>query len=268
MECREVRQLADAFLSEQLLVETTQAVVAHLERCPTCRDEVDGMRRLRAATRSAFESTPDLRPSPEFAAAVASRVRAQAARQHTVGSPWRAWMAIAAGVLLVIGTGWGWREWSAARLSSLLHAAAGDHQFCALTFRLAERPISLEEAARRYGGVYASLETIEPSTTTLSGGPLRILERHSCVFAGRRFAHIVLRYKRQTVSLLVTEDARAFSLMGTATTSALPVTDGFEVASFRGPRHVAFVISSLARDDLQEVAQALLEPVSKAMAAA
>ena len=82
----------------------------------------------------------------------------------------------------------------------------GDHRFCALTFKLAERPIPLAEAAQRFGGVHALLAAVEPSTTTLSGGPLRVMERHSCVFEGRRFVHIVLLYKDEPISLLVPTD--------------------------------------------------------------
>ena len=118
MECREVRQLAEAFVSEQLLVETTQAVVAHLEQCPTCRAEVDGLRRLRAGMRSAFEGARDLAPSPDFAAALASRLQAESARQRTGRTRPRVWLAIAASMLGLVGV----------------------DRFCALTFKLAERP--------------------------------------------------------------------------------------------------------------------------------
>ena len=262
MECREVRQLAEAFVSEQLLVETTQAVVTHLDRCPACRAEVEGLRRLRAATRSALERAPDLRVRPEFAIELKSRLQAEAARQGAPRMPRRRWLALAAS--LVVGAAWGWREWSASSVSALLHAAVGDHRFCALTFKLTERPIPLEEAARRYGEVYRVFETVEPSTTTLSGGPLRVLERHSCVFDERRFVHIVLGYKDEKVSLLVS----ALPADGTsdATLSELPSTDGFHVVSFRGPRHAVFVVSSLNDKDMQEVARAMMEPVSRALA--
>jgi hypothetical protein len=277
MECREVRQLAEAFVSEQLLVETTQAVVAHLERCPACRAEVEGLRRLRAATRSALDGAADLAIDPEFAAALTSRLQAEAARPWSLRSPRRRWMAIAASVVLIAGAGWGLREWSASGLSTLMRAAVGDHRFCALTFKLAEPPIPLQEAARRHGGVYALFETVEPSTATLTGGTLVILERHSCVFDGRRFAHIVLRYRNEMVSLLVTDlvadDVRpGGALWGrltmTGTPIELPATDGFQVVAFRGPRHAVFVVSALSHEDVQEVAQAMAGPVSRALAGA
>jgi hypothetical protein len=268
MVCLKVQELADAFLSEELPVETTQAVVAHLQRCPACEAEIDGVRRLRAATRSAFERTREFRIDPAFAAALSSHLH-RVGREPVPRTLKRAWLAIAASILLLVGAGWGWRASSSGSLSSLLHAAIGDHRFCALTYKFAERPLPVEEAAGRYDGPNALFEKVEPSTTTLSGGRLLVVERHSCEYDGRRFAHVILRYKHETVSLLVTSDVGAHRwLPGNGTgahpaTVILPATEGFEVTSLRGPRNVAFVISSLAHGDAQEVAKALAGPVSK-----
>ena len=273
MECREVRQLAEAFVSEQLLVETTRAIVAHLEGCPSCRAEIDGLRRLRAATRSAFTGAPELQVRPEFVASLGARLQAEHGGQAVSGISRRRWLALAASTVLVAGGGWEWRVWSKSRLSLLLADAVGDHRFCALTFKLDERPIRLEEAAARYDGVYGALAAVEPSSPALSGGALRIVERHSCVYRGRRFAHLVLMYKEQPVSLLVAADDRSRltrigSPEGSSTPASLPVTDGFHVASFRGERHVVLVVSSLPDRDVREVAQAMAGPVSRVLAGA
>lgn len=272
MECREVRQLAEAFVSEQLLVETTRAIVAHLERCQACRHEIDGLRRVRGALRSAFETAPELDMRTEFAAELASRLAAKARRRPGLRST-RPWLAMAASALLLVGAGWGWRLWSPSSMSELLHAAIGDHRFCALAFKLAEQPISLEEAARRYGGAYGRLEAVEPATTVLDGGALRVLARHSCVFEGRRFAHIVLTYKGQVVSLLVTDDPRPSLEPGELTSAdpphrSLPTASGLRVASFRGQKHAVFVVSSLHDEDVRDVAGAMVGPVSRALAGA
>lgn len=259
MECREVRQLAEAFVSEQLLVETTHAIVAHLERCPACRAEVAGLRRLRAAGRSAFARAPDLAPRPEFLSSLTARLQVEATRERP--ARWTTWLGMAASVLLIVGVGFGVREWSMLNLSALLHAAVGDHRFCALDFKLTEQPITLEEAAIRFDPVNRRLESIEPSTSNLSGGPLRILERHSCVFEGRRFAHIVLGYQGQAVSLLVTTDEGVWTIP-----SSFPVTDGFHATALRGSKHVAFVVSALGDDAVHEVAAAMAGPVAQALA--
>lgn len=270
MECREVRQLAEAFVSEQLLVETTQAVVAHLERCPVCRTEVEALRRLRTATRAAVERASDLAPRPEFAASLAARLRADAARRPAAQMPRRRWLAVAASGLLAMGAGLGWRARSQS-LSALLQDAVGDHRFCALTFKLDEPPISLDEAARRYGGSYARLNTVAPSTDALSGGSLQIVERHSCVFDGRRFAHLVLQYRGQAVSLLVTDDDRPGGSLwlgvagGHDVEPALQQADGFHVASFADAGQLVFVVSSLPAGDVDDVAQAMSGPMSRVL---
>jgi len=272
MECREVRELAHAYVSEQILVETAQGIVAHLDRCPACQAEVEGLRRLRASMRSAYLGSGDLSPSREFVATMAARLQAEASG-HKAVSPWRrTWLAVAATLALVLGGGAGLRQLGVSGFTALVHAAVGDHRFCVVAFRLTERPISLEQAARVYDDpVDRSLQTVEPQSSQLSGGPVRILERHSCVFEGRRFAHLVLRYKQGLISLVVTPDERRLRSLPGASPPAdgsvviLPSVDGFQVAAFRGPHHVVFLISSLGDDDLREVAGSMEASVSRAL---
>jgi anti-sigma factor RsiW len=64
MQCREVPELADAFLSDQLLLERTREIVTHLETCPACREEMAARRALRAKLQSAFAGAVDLQPRP------------------------------------------------------------------------------------------------------------------------------------------------------------------------------------------------------------
>ena len=267
MQCHEVRSLAEAFVSEQLLVETTQAIIAHLETCPGCRAEIDGLRRLRTATRAAFERSTDLGATPDFTASVIARLREEAAHRRSSFMSRRRWLAVAAGA--IIATAVGLRQWSTSIRTTLANAAVGDHRFCALSFKLAEPPIRLAEAVRRYGGIYGALESVEPDKTILLDGPLQIVERHACVFAGRRFAHLVLRYKEETVSLLIPGDESSDGSIWNGTdrsvTMLAPADHGFHVASFRGPRHIVFVVSQLNDDDLDEVAQAMVEPVVRAL---
>ena len=139
-----------------------------------------------------------------------------------------------------------------------------------LTFRLAEAPISLEQAARDDDVAFGSLPSVTPSSTTLPGGPLEVVDRHSCVWEGARFAHLVLRYKDTLVSVVVAGD-------GGATASwipwpqldheqTLPSVAGLQMTSFRGARHVAFVVSTLPDADVQAVARVMEGPVSRALA--
>jgi hypothetical protein len=272
MGCQEVRRLAEAFVSDQVLDGTAQAIAVHLETCPECHAEVAGLGRLRASVRAAYLSLSDSAPSPEFVTALGSRLRAEAIRSKRATSWRRTWFVLAATFLLIVGGGFGLRGLGVSGFTAILQAAVGDHRYCLVTFNLTERPIPLEQAARLYNDpVNRSLQGVQPSPAQLSGGPIRVVERHSCIFRGRRFAHLVLRYKGALTSLVVTPDDRL--LRGLPGASAprdgsivlLPPHDGFNVAAFRGPRHVAVVISTLGGEDVQEVAGAMATSVSRAM---
>ena len=102
MECRDVREMADSFLSEQLLVETNHELLRHLEMCPVCREEIAARGALRARLRSAFAQAEDLRPRPAFSAELRTALRApspgsRAARCCNRGGRWRrAWCSLPA----------------------------------------------------------------------------------------------------------------------------------------------------------------------------
>jgi len=259
MECRDVRELADSFLSEQLLVETTHDILRHLSQCPSCRAEIESRRRLRSSVRGAFERSTELRPNPDFLASIGQRVREQESR-HRRRSGWQRALAIAATILLVFGGAFGGREWfGASRFAALARAAAGDHQNCAVRYRLKERPISLEEAAKRFDAGYGALIGVEPSPSRIAGGELTVLERHLCVFDRRRFAHIVLRYRGTVVSVLVTPDRFA------QVPPELLTVDAMHVASYRVGRFAAFVVSSVSDDETRQIAAAMAGPLIAAL---
>lgn len=266
MECRDARELAEPFITEQLLVETTQEIVRHLDRCHPCRAEIEAQRRLRAATRSAFERAPELGMSPQFAAGLRVRIRAEAepaARAHR----WRGWLGLAAAIVVLAAAGSQWR--AGEQLSALARLAVGDHQNCALEFNLTELPISLADAQQRFGGRLAMLQTVEPDETSLPAGPLRIVERHDCVFKGHRFAHLVLQYQGTAVSVLVSHDPDAARdwWPGSGSTTQTS-TDGFQTASFRRSSYTVFVVSAMPEAALDAVVASMAGPVSRALSGA
>jgi hypothetical protein len=158
--------------------------------------------------------------------------------------------------------------------TALVRAAVGDHRDCALAFRLAERSISLEDAARKYDVAYRVLETEPPRDVTTAIGPARVLERHACVYEGRRFAHVVLEYRGARVSLLVTAvDGAANSNVGrNAAVDALPHQvsatriDGLPLMSFHAGRYMVFLTSDVPQIDLLHLADAVVAPLSRELA--
>ena len=75
MQCREVRDLLDSFLGQELLVETNHELMRHLEGCPDCRAELDSRRQLRTALQRAFANAELLKPREGLATDVLARVR-------------------------------------------------------------------------------------------------------------------------------------------------------------------------------------------------
>ena len=259
MQCRDVRELLDALLGDQLLVETTNDLVRHLEGCPACRGELEGRRALRARLQSAFASAVPLAATPEFLNGLEARLRAHPSSRMTRRSWLRSWGAAAAAMITAISGGLLARgALHRSRLAALARNAAGDHQNCAIKFNLSERPIPLEEAARRYDPAFASLTTL-PAPAGLPNGAAEILERHSCVYEGRRFAHVVFRYSGHIVSLLVTEGSESIG----SSPELLPSDGPLQVASFSAGRHLAFVVSDLPSQDTSRFAQAIVGLVSQ-----
>jgi len=267
MECRDVREMADSFLAEELLTETNHEMLRHLDTCPVCRADLAARRALRDGVRRAFQSARDLDPSPEFITQLRTRLQ-DTAHQGPArrGVRFQGWWALAATMLLAVALGLAYRgrDWIAAT-GALARAAVGDHRNCALQFRLAEKPISLEEAAQRYGPAYRVLEHLPPDDVMTVVGPAHVLERHACVYGGRRFAHIVFEYRGERVSLLVTavEGGVPLAFPGEAlphVTSAGRIDD-MSVVSFRSSRHMVFFAGDVAEADLVKLADAVAGPL-------
>ena len=264
MQCREVREFADSFLSEQLLVETNHEVLRHLEGCLGCRSEMESRRALRAAIHRAFTNARSLGMRDGFRDGTVSRLRA-IAFPKTRRQFFAVWRYIAAAVVLVALTGVGLFLLSS-RASAAARDAAGDHRDCAILMRLGEKPISLEDAAARYDASFRLLQNTPADELTTPAGLVRVVRRHSCQFHGRRFAHIILQIRGQIVSLLVTgEDAQKIKSVSDADAQPhlewLPTINGFNVVSFKTPEHVAFLVSSLDKQELGQMAQVLADPV-------
>ena len=155
-----------------------------------------------------------------------------------------------------------WRE--------LTHAAVGDHKNCALDFRLPEEPITLKEAAAKHGKynreldktVMAALsETFDEKQMGKTVDRISLFEAHSCVFEGKRFAHIILFYRNRRVSVLVTAANVPGAVVEEIHSEA--VAGGMLVARFRTANHAVFVVSDLTASENVIIAQKLSPAVRR-----
>src|SRR5689334_10219556 len=104
--CERYRQYFDAYIDNELLVETNQDLLQHLNSCKDCAAILEDRTRLKHLVRSAVETE---QAPPEFVAALRGRIRTE--RRSFFGYDANRWiMAIAATLLLAIG-GLGTLEW-------------------------------------------------------------------------------------------------------------------------------------------------------------
>lgn len=307
MQCHDFREVADSYLSDELLVETNHDVMAHLETCAGCRRELAARRELRTILRASFAKTEELQVPEEFASRLHSGLRAAATSGAiSLNTLSRTWM-IAAGVVVALMFG-GIAVWQRQRvqtnsqmannrqpqnpaavkspdvqprqaeigvdanaiLARMSELAVGDHRDCAINHRLPDRPIHLEEAARKYDRAYTGLTTAVMSRRSNSNDAIELVMAHACVFRGHWFAHIVLRHRGRLVSLLVTrlEDASGIATAGeklpkdsAAQVIACSTAAGFRISCFRTAQHGVFVVSDLEEGENLAFARTLAPAV-------
>jgi len=292
MECREFCEIADSYLSDELTVESNHDAISHCEKCAKCRDELAARRAVRAKLREAFISSTVNRMRPEFVDDLSMRLRAAATASDSLASTIDAKrrrysrFAMAACLLLavLIAPIFVRQQLSRRRQNSALvdqqvpltivktelARAAGDHRDCAIKFRLDEKPIELEAAGRKYDPVYVGLTK---SILTEEGvAPLgaQVIEAHSCVFEGRRFAHVVLKYGGRVVSLLVTSSPGDREVIFDRSSAAkepgiihCSQMEGYNVSFFQTARHAIFVVSDLPEGENLALTRALEPRVFK-----
>ena len=269
MNCRDVREVADSFLCEELLTETNHEILRHLVICSSCRTEIDARRRLRGALRTAFNRVPELQPAGEFADRLGEQLRQAAVHKHPSWTSSSRWLALAGLVLAAGVTAVVLLNRSSAPAEELARDAVGDHRNCALKYRLARRPVPLEEAAQRFDRAYRLLVNTPPDDIRTPDGPARVVERHSCEYGTHRFGHVILQYRGRVVSLLVTANDRATAAAGSV--EAIPRVighpmEGLSMVSVNGTRHAIMLVSDLEENELTQLAGIVSLPLAQRLA--
>ena len=308
MNCKDFREIADSYLSDELLVETNHEVLRHLETCADCRQELNIRREWRETLRSAVRNAPQSRINEGFMMRLRANLRTQATRPNFWEKLSASWLIVAPtfAVLLVLAslTFFALRENSlsnnnltatkqtplptieatetdelknsAVKIAyrELAEKAVGDHENCALKFNLAEKPISLREAAAKFGKFNQGIDrAVINSLRQVFSDKVEFLEAHSCVFGGKRFAHIILRYQNQVVSVVVTESentagANSETANGAEAITCQPSGEGLQVACFKTAKYAIFVVSGLSESDNLTLARTISPAVRRHIAQA
>jgi len=145
--------------------------------------------------------------------------------------------------------------------------AAGDHRDCAIDYKLAEEPISLEEAGRRYDRAYINLASAVMSQQKQLAGGMQFVEAHSCVFNGKRFGHIILKEANHLVSVLVTDlDSAPAEIAAQSSPEVRQAivnssVEGYQVSYLATAKHSIFIVSDLEAARNSQIATILAPSV-------
>ena len=154
---------------------------------------------------------------------------------------------------------------SAVPAEALARDAIGDHQNCALKYRLVRTPVPLEEAAQRFDSAYRLLLSAPPDDVPTPDGPARVTERHSCAYGARRFGHVIMEYHGRVVSLLMTTNDGGTGNVGQ---DAIPhligrPMNGLSVVSVNGTHHAILLVSDLDSAELAQLSRAVSVPLAR-----
>jgi anti-sigma factor (TIGR02949 family) len=263
--CERVREQLDAYLSNELLVETTATVLKHLEGCPNCSEELDSRFRLRDALRRAVEQ----QSPPEYLVETIHRRLRHTRPAFSWSLGFRHWMLALAGLAVMVIAGATAQHTLSLRrgrelVASVLSLGASDHIHCAIqshNYPEVARPAAQLQA--RLGPEYAALLPVVEQK--LSG--FDVLEAHICTVPGspRKYVHFIARGQGTILSVILTR--REGEALPNEAGLVSETTDGvrlyrnhlkgMDVTGFETNGYFGFVVSDLGQDNVLQIAAAI-----------
>lgn len=270
MQCREFRDISEAYLSDELLVETCAQVFRHLESCPKCREDFAAKRKLRQKMRVAVKTADEFQIDPIFASRLSANLREAAlheSRWRRVLFAHKLLIPAVASLLLAITLGFmvlnppnipAWVALSpdsiAKGLTEISLTAVGNHKDCALEKLQQWEEMSKQDYAEK--AVYSE-KVVKPLRTHLSE-EIEMLHAHDCIFESKEFTHVILRRGSHIVSVFFDKsDVMPASGAATGASIVSEMENGLQVASFQKDTQAIFVISDLTETENLNIARIL-----------
>jgi len=270
-QCERIRRHLDAYLSNELLVDTTSDVLRHLESCKACSQELETRTRVRDALRKAALSQM---PPEELRQSIQRRLR-KTQLGFFGASPRLTW-AVALVVVVILG-GIAAQEWIRVLqgrriVARVLAIGVSDHLQCAIKGHnypeIANPPELLRQ---KLGPQYAGL--LEVVQQHLPG--FEILEAHICSVPGspRKYVHFITRGRGTILSVILTrsEGERLSNRIAFRSGVSGRIDlyeahlEGMNAAGFEAKEYLGFVVSDLSRDATMRIAYELAPPLKTAL---
>jgi anti-sigma factor (TIGR02949 family) len=281
--CERYRRYFDAYLDNELLVETNQDVLQHVASCADCNRILESRARIKQLVKETVtsESAP-----PELAAALRDRLRSE--RRSFFGVDTARWMMAAAAVLALAIGGFAVLDWPSAgrlrsedglfhtvsaRVQDLLRVGLVDHVHCTILLQRWKRALSFDEMKAGTGATALGPEFIDlvPAVQAKLGADYKVVQGHRCTANHRHYVHLIVTGNQGAIlSLVITKkENESFSetdAVAVMNASGIPVYRGrqgtLEVAGFESGQYLAYVVSNLDRDSNLNIAAAIAPLVS------
>ena len=256
MNCKDFREIADTYLSDELLVETNHGVFQHLEGCAVCRDELGFRREVRQRLRLSLKTSDEFQLSPLFARRLQSKLKEEAIGQ-TFWLHWKLSAALLAGLLIIASIGtillYTQRQTAQSYLVEISKKAIARHEDCGL-----KHVREWEENAGKISAEKSSFVNCLESSET------EILEAHDCEFEGKRFTHYILKRGGKMISVLKNTSENGFQAnTNPGTTITCEKEKGLQMASFQNREDLIFVISDMSEAENLSLARTLSDNLQR-----
>ncbi|HCA57555.1 MAG TPA: hypothetical protein DEP46_06155 [Blastocatellia bacterium] len=269
MQCSEFRELSEAYLSDELLVETNLRVFGHMESCPKCREDFAARRALRSRMREAVAASPEFAIQPAFETRMTARLREEALKGRgwasLLASPKMLVPGFAVVLVMFFGGLVGLRMLDSgsivanantslsAFLAETSAKAAGSHDHCALKKmqRWESKEIPIDPAAEQ------TAEAIAEPIRASFASDVEILHSHDCMYEGKRFSHVIVRRGTHVLSVFFDREGKAKFASDGGGHIVSEREGGMQVASFVAPVGPVFVVSDLPEAENLSTARAL-----------
>lgn len=275
-QCERTRRQMDAYLSNELLVETTGEMLKHLETCEACSHELQSRMRIREALQraAARQSLPE-----GMGDALHQRLKRAHRRPFWAsgGPTWTLAVAAAAMLSIVLVTGLQWRKLEHARqmVTSVLQLGVSDHLHCAIRgHNYPDVANPAEVLRKKLGPQYAELLPVVEKK--LPG--FQVLEAHICTVPGspRKYVHFIARGKGTILSVILTKRDGKTLPQGRFVTAASfgnvnfyeKQLEGMSVAGFQVGGYFGFVVSNLGQQEMGQLAEGLAPALQTALKSA
>ena len=272
MQCKEFREVSEAYLSDELLVETNIQVFGHLENCAKCRAEFAAKRELRGKIRSAVKNADESQIDLAFENRLRTSLREEALRERgwrSIFAAPKVFLPAMAALLVAFGIGFialtrnttpngpviAFEDVTKA-LTAISLQAVESHKHCAM-----EKLDEWNELANSdYPKKALYTETVAKPIQAKFSENIEMLHAHDCIYEGKRFSHVILRKGERIVSVFVDKPSNLQNVTSNAGDKIIcEKENGLQVASFQKNDKAIFVISDMSETENLSLARTLAD---------